>query len=62
MIINTFHYTGVSSKNVALDAPRLKEIINVVTNIENMMLAKNAQQELAYTLLQTLVWEGEDPP
>ncbi|KAI6141067.1 hypothetical protein BKA82DRAFT_32169, partial [Pisolithus tinctorius] len=35
-IINTFHYAGVFSKNVALDAPRLKEIINVATNIENM--------------------------
>ncbi|KAI6028275.1 hypothetical protein F5J12DRAFT_888810 [Pisolithus orientalis] len=36
MIINTFHYTGVSSKNVALDGPHLKDIINVATNIENM--------------------------
>jgi len=29
MTLNTFHYAGVSSKNVTLGVPRLKEIINV---------------------------------
>ena len=29
MTLNTFHSAGVSSKNVTLGVPRLKEIINV---------------------------------
>ena len=29
MTLNTFHYAGVSAKNVILGVPRLKEIINV---------------------------------
>ncbi|KAI3644304.1 hypothetical protein MP228_010468 [Amoeboaphelidium protococcarum] len=32
MTLNTFHYAGVSSKNVTLGVPRLKEIINVARN------------------------------
>ena len=28
MTLNTFHYAGVSAKNVTLGVPRLKEIIN----------------------------------
>ncbi|EKD04138.1 DNA-directed RNA polymerase ii largest subunit [Trichosporon asahii var. asahii CBS 8904] len=33
MTLNTFHYAGVSSKSVTGGVPRLKEIINVATNI-----------------------------
>ena len=29
MTLNTFHYAGVSAKNVTLGVPRLKEIMNV---------------------------------
>ena len=29
MTLNTFHYAGVSAKNVTLGVPRLKEIINI---------------------------------
>ena len=29
MTLNTFHFAGVSAKNVTLGVPRLKEIINV---------------------------------
>ena len=29
MTLNTFHFAGVSSKNVTLGVPRLKEIINI---------------------------------
>ena len=29
MTLNTFHNAGISSKNVTLGVPRLKEIINV---------------------------------
>jgi DNA-directed RNA polymerase II subunit RPB1 len=68
MTLNTFHYAGVSSKNVTLGVPRLKEIINVATNIKtpslsvylvpelarDPVLAKNVQQELAYTSLRTV--------
>ena len=28
MTLNTFHFAGVSSKNVTLGVPRLREIIN----------------------------------
>lgn len=33
MTLNTFHFAGVSAKNVTLGVPRLKEILNVATNI-----------------------------
>jgi DNA-directed RNA polymerase II subunit RPB1 len=78
--LNTFHYAGVSSKNVTLGVPRLKEIINVATNIKtpsltvylqpelsvSAELAKNVQQELAFTSLRTVtasveIWYDPDP-
>ena len=34
MTLNTFHYVGVSSKNVTLDVPYLKELVNVAKNIK----------------------------
>ena len=34
MTLNTFHFTGVSAKNVTLGVPRLKEILNVTENIK----------------------------
>ena len=80
MTLNTFHYAGVSSKNVTLGVPRLKEIINVATNIKtpsltvylvpeiagDSALAKNVQQELAYTSLRTVtaaveIWYDPNP-
>ena len=80
MTLNTFHYAGVSSKNVTLGVPRLKEIINVATNIKtpslnvyleddiakSSVLAKNVQQELAFTSLRTVtaaveIWYDPDP-
>ena len=39
MTLNTFHFAGVSSKNVTLGVPRLKEIINVATNIKTPTLS-----------------------
>ncbi|KAL6301005.1 beta and beta-prime subunits of DNA dependent RNA-polymerase [Sparassis latifolia] len=68
MTLNTFHYAGVSSKNVTLGVPRLKEIINVATNVKTPslsvylqpeiakvdVLAKKVQQELAFTSLRTV--------
>ena len=40
MTLNTFHFAGVSSKNVTLGVPRLKEIINVSKNLKtpNMLV------------------------
>ncbi|KAJ6145346.1 hypothetical protein N7470_009241 [Penicillium chermesinum] len=38
MTLNTFHFAGVSSKNVTLGVPRLKEILNVATNIKTPSL------------------------
>ncbi|TFK28353.1 RNA polymerase II large subunit [Coprinopsis marcescibilis] len=80
MTLNTFHYAGVSSKNVTLGVPRLKEIINTAENIktpsltvhlnpgiaEVVELAKNVQQELAFTSLRTVtaaveIWYDPDP-
>ena len=34
MTLNTFHFTGVSAKNVTLGVPRLKEILNVTSDIK----------------------------
>ena len=34
MTLNTFHFTGISSKNVTLGVPRLKEILNCATHIK----------------------------
>ncbi|OJA20796.1 hypothetical protein AZE42_12103 [Rhizopogon vesiculosus] len=82
IMLNTFHYAGVSSKNVTLGVPRLKEIVNVATKIKTPslsvylesdiaeetqgLLAKNIQQELAYTSLHTMtatveIWYDPDP-
>ncbi|WBW71077.1 RNA polymerase II large subunit Rpb1 [Schizosaccharomyces osmophilus] len=68
MTLNTFHYAGVSSKNVTLGVPRLKEILNVAKNIKtpsltiylsphvasNMDLAKNIQTQIEHTTLSTV--------
>ncbi|KAF1811346.1 beta and beta-prime subunits of DNA dependent RNA-polymerase [Eremomyces bilateralis CBS 781.70] len=34
MTLNTFHFTGIASKNVTLGVPRLKEILNVAVNLK----------------------------
>ena len=38
MTLNTFHFAGVSAKNVTLGVPRLKEIINVSKSIKTPSL------------------------
>ena len=38
MTLNTFHFAGVSSKNVTLGVPRLKEIINVAKNLKTPIM------------------------
>ena len=67
MTLNTFHFAGVSGKNVTLGVPRLTEIINVAKNIKTPSLtvylaektrdnihAKNVQSALEYTTLATV--------
>jgi DNA-directed RNA polymerase II subunit RPB1 len=39
MTLNTFHFAGVSSKNVTLGVPRLKEVINVAKTIATPMVS-----------------------
>jgi DNA-directed RNA polymerase II subunit RPB1 len=43
MTLNTFHFTGVSSKNVTHGVPRLKEILNIAANIKtpSMLIMQN---------------------
>jgi len=45
MTLNTFHFAGVSSKNVTLGVPRLKEIINVSKNIKTPSLKIFLEEE-----------------
>eukprot|EP00698_Gefionella_okellyi_P018051 TRINITY_DN5380_c0_g1_i1.p1 TRINITY_DN5380_c0_g1~~TRINITY_DN5380_c0_g1_i1.p1 ORF type:complete len:1783 (+),score=341.44 TRINITY_DN5380_c0_g1_i1:59-5407(+) len=68
MTLNTFHYAGVSAKNVTLGVPRLKEIMNIAKNIKTPSLtvaltpqyasdkdmAKQVQCALEYTTLRTV--------
>lgn len=66
MTLNTFHFAGVSAKNVTLGVPRLTEIINIAKNIKTPSLtvyllgdaakdreaAKNVQCALEHTTLR----------
>lgn len=68
MTLNTFHYAGVSSKNVTLGVPRLRELIDVAKSIKTPSLtvflkgqirldmdrAKEVQTKLEYTTLGTV--------
>ncbi len=38
MTLNTFHNAGISSKNVTLGVPRLREVINVAKNLKTPSL------------------------
>ncbi|KAA8490883.1 DNA-directed RNA polymerase II subunit 1 [Porphyridium purpureum] len=69
MTLNTFHFAGVSAKNVTLGVPRLKEIINIAKNPKTPSLtvflkehaardtekAKQVQAELQHTTLVHVV-------
>ncbi|GFY88058.1 RNA polymerase II large subunit [Actinidia rufa] len=73
MTLNTFHYAGVSAKNVTLGVPRLREIINVAKKIKTPSLsvylkpgvnkskekAKNVQCDLEYTTLRSVTQATE---
>jgi len=47
MTLNTFHYAGVSAKNVTLGVPRLKEIINLAKNPKTPTLTVYLNKEVA---------------
>lgn len=47
MTLNTFHYAGVSAKNVTLGVPRLKEIINVAKTPKTPGLTIYLQEEVS---------------
>ncbi|KAH9322486.1 hypothetical protein KI387_017125 [Taxus chinensis] len=73
MTLNTFHYAGVSAKNVTLGVPRLRKIINVAKKIKTPSLsvhlkpevsktkerAKSVQCALDYTTLQSVTEAAE---
>lgn len=73
MTLNTFHFAGVSAKNVTLGVPRLTEIINLAKNIKTPSLticleakhskdrdaAKEIQCKLEYTTLSKIVSRSE---
>ncbi|KAF2662397.1 beta and beta-prime subunits of DNA dependent RNA-polymerase [Lophiostoma macrostomum CBS 122681] len=55
MTLNTFHFAGVSSKNVTLGVPRLKEILNIAANIKTPSMIvhqedRNGSQQMAKVL------------
>lgn len=60
MTLNTFHYAGVSSKNVTLGVPRFKELIDVSKNIKTPSLTlyleqpMNQSQALAHMFAQSI--------
>jgi DNA-directed RNA polymerase II subunit RPB1 len=47
MTLNTFHYAGVSAKNVTLGVPRLKEIINVAKTVKTPGLTIYIKEEFS---------------
>ncbi|KAK9808301.1 hypothetical protein WJX73_009827 [Symbiochloris irregularis] len=48
MTLNTFHFAGVSAKNVTLGVPRLTEIINISKNIKTPSLTVFLSEEARY--------------
>lgn len=47
MTLNTFHFAGVSAKNVTLGVPRLTEIINIAKNIKTPSLTVRWRSQAA---------------
>lgn len=73
MTLNTFHSAGISSKNVTLGVPRLKEIINVAKKIKTPSLAihllrehstdqnimREVQSSIEHTTLEHVMFKSE---
>ena len=47
MTLNTFHFAGVSAKNVTLGVPRLKEVINVAKRLKTPSMTIYLKKEFA---------------
>lgn len=48
MTLNTFHFAGVSSQNITLGVPRIKEIINCAKNIKGPSMTIFLKDEFKY--------------
>lgn len=65
MTLNTFHYAGVSAKNVTLGVPRLKELINIskkpkTPSLTVFLLGQSARDaERAKVGLGVVTWQEE---
>ncbi|CAG8980800.1 hypothetical protein HYALB_00003725 [Hymenoscyphus albidus] len=60
MTLNTFHFAGVSSKNVTLGVPRLKEILNIASNIKtpSMVIWLNGEDRTRNTKAEAFKLRG----
>jgi len=73
MTLNTFHMAGISSKNVTLGVPRIKELINNAVNIGTPSLTiflkdpykyqekffHKTSHDFSYTILRNLVYRSQ---
>ena len=61
MTLNTFHHAGISSKNVTLGVPRLKEILNIGKNIKTPEMQVHIKSEIKakYALLEEMEKNGK---
>jgi DNA-directed RNA polymerase II subunit RPB1 len=53
MTLNTFHSAGIGTKNVTFGVPRMKEILNVTSDIETPSLTVYLREDVATSQLQT---------
>ena len=53
MTLNTFHFAGVSAKNVTLGVPRLKEIINVTKKMKTPSMTIYLQEQYSRSMEKT---------
>lgn len=64
MTLNTFHFAGVSSKNVTLGVPRLKEILNLSKNIKTpgniIYLSENDESKFDKEVVKQVIPQIEE--
>lgn len=64
MTLNTFHFAGVSSKNVTLGVPRLKEILNLSKNIKTpgniIYLSENDEKKFDKEVVKQVIPQIEE--
>jgi DNA-directed RNA polymerase II subunit RPB1 len=59
MTLNTFHFAGVSSMNVTLGVPRLKEIINVAKKLKTPLMSIYLDKEYRSNKLAAIQVKNE---